>query len=526
MQMARFKSMLLLSLFCAFLSCKKQTELIDPEITVENVYVEFVKANQIDINYKLSHLGYLETGVSFYKKNNPKATTIVNAVRENDRLKLSMQDLEANTEYIFKVFYKQNNGEKTDTKEYAVKTLSKESTKFSLEIKSTDVKYDDDGNFTLDIVGENLNNMNLSELAIKVNLSSVSLSYPVQLSDNKYKITVKGNIRPVNVNYSIQALYQGKEILFQSIPFVFDGERYWLTYKQSNIRVTYVSVFNGELYYVSNKQIYNWNDLEQRWTSVANSPIETYQENVVGFEFDGQLFFPPVEKTIWSNPNDLTDNYQYPEGCSFEIGTASWSSYSFEEHRYSQPRRRIENNNYFVHNGELYLTYSLTDDQSFNPSAVVKTDNFIYHYNKSTKRFEAGAKLNTEIINYNFIAISDQLYLTGLVPVYDQGFKMSATFAVFKVDDHFNLHEIYRGGTIEQPLAFWPKKVVIYDQKILFAMSVDNFKLFDPADQKLYQVSLRNSISSIYISNLFNYKNKLHLNADQSIYEISINKER
>ena len=133
--MGKYSLFLFLFVTTAFYSCKKQTE-VKPEINVEQVVIELVKSNRIDINYKLSHLGYQETGVSYYKKSEPAKIIKVNAIRQNGILKLSLQNLEVNTEYVFNVFFKQDNIEKNNTKEYEVKTLTKESDNYELKIKN------------------------------------------------------------------------------------------------------------------------------------------------------------------------------------------------------------------------------------------------------------------------------------------------------------------------------------------------------------------------------------------------------
>lgn len=529
--MEKCKWIFFLTVLCSICSCKKGTEL-STNILVQDVYVEFVTSNQVDINYKLSQLGYEETGVVFYKKNNPSATTIVKAIRENNLLKLSLQKLEPNSEYVFKVFYKLNGEQKTDTKDYTVKTLSEELAKYALEIKSTGINYDDQGNFTLDIEGENLQNLNLSQLEIKVNLNPVTIDYPVLIAGTRYKITIKGTVRTVNSNYAVQGLYQGKEIFFQSVPFAFNGDRYWISFKETNLRGYFASVFENELYYFFDKQVSKWNDAAQRFTVIGNIPentINTINGSAVGTSFDGQLFFPPTERTYWPNQTDLSDAYKYPEAYSYNLGSAKWTTYSFKEQSFSRSSRTIRNNNYFIHKGELYMAYSLVDDQTANPGLLIKTDNFIYHYNKSTKQFETAANLETKILYFNFISLNNQMYLTGLVPVTDQGFNLSATFAIFKVEDNFSLKEIYRGGTVTQPLTFIPKSVVLYDQKILITSALDDFKLFDPTEQKLYQVYLKTNLPNMYMNGFFNYNNKLHINTDlgftsSKIYEVSIAK--
>jgi len=511
-------------IICAFWSCKK-TEPIDSEIIVENVYVEFIDSNLVNINYKLSRLGYQETGVSYYKKSNPAEVKVVNAIREDDKLKLSLQSLEPNTEYLFKVFYKQNNEQKIDGKEYAVKTLSTELAKYNLIIREAIIYCDENGYFSVDIEGENLANLNLSELDIWVDLNRVAVGNPVNLNDNRYKINIKGKVNTVNQKYAIQGLYQGREIFFQTAYFVFGGESYWLTYQPTSLPgINYPSVLNNEIYSFSDNRVFKWNDADQRLLTVGGFENGMVYLEGSGIQFNGQLFFPAAVKTHISD-DDPSVYYNYPEGYSYVPATDKWTAYSFKAHT-SVKNRYILNSNYFIHKNELYLVYSLADDAGGYPAVPKRADHFIYHYNKLTKQFEEKAKLDTEIINYRFISVNNQLYLLGLVPVFDQGFKVSATFAVFKVDDNFKANEVYRGGTVKNPLTFFPKNVVQYDQKILISVAVHDFKLFDPAEMELYQVSLKNEIDRVYLGSFFNYNNKLHFTADGHAYELSIVKGR
>ncbi len=517
--MGNFKWLVLGIIICAFWSCKKSGS-TDPEIIVENVYVEFIDSNLVDITYKLSHLGYQETGVSYYKKSNPTAVKLVNAIREDDKLKLSLQSLEPNTEYVFKVFYKQNEEQKTDNKEYSVKTLSTELAKYNLIIREENINCDAEGNFSVDIEGDNLANLNLSELDIKVNLNQVIVGYPVKLADNRYKINIKGKVNAINQNYAIQGYYQGREIFFQTANFVFGGESYWLTYQPTSLpRIVYPSIFNNEIYSFSEDHVLKWNDADHRFLTAGNFVRGMVYFGGAGIQFNGQLFYPPVGNSRLSENDPLVyDNY--PEGCSYTPATDKWTAYLFKAH--STVNRYVLNSNYFIHKNELYLAFSLADDAGGYPTVPKRADNFIYHYNKLTKQFEEKTKLDTEIINYHFISLNNQLYLLGLVPVFDQGFKVSATFAVFKVDDNFKSNEVYRGGTAKNPISFFPKNVIAHDQKILISVAIDDFKLFDPAEMKLYQVSLRNRIDRMYLGPFFNYNNKLLFTADAYAYELSI----
>lgn len=527
--MGRCKWLILLWMACLCWSCKKQ--IVEPEITVKNTYVQLVTSNQVDVNYELSNLGYQETGVSYYKQSDPAKVTTVKAIRQGNILSLSMQNLDTNTDYIFKIFFTQGGLQKTDVKEYTVKTLSSESLKFTMHINSTLINYDKDGNFTAEIEGENLNNLNLSQLEIKIDSSPLSFGYPILLSGSKYKIIVKGTVRPENVNYTFIASYQGKDIFFQSVPFAFDGERYWLSAKSTTLRGYYASIFNNELYYFFDEKVSKWNEAEQRLVQVGTIQSGTIIANTVGLQYDGQLFFAIGEKNYLPNPKDLSDTYCYPEVYSHAPGTDKWITYPFMNQLYKWQSRVLGNQNYFIHKGELYLSYSLTDNPLFFPGMEQKIDRYIYHYNKLKKQFETVKNLNTDIINYQFVSINDQMYVVGLVPVEDQGFKMSATLAVLKVSDNFTLEEIYRGGTVKEALSLIPKSVIAYDQKILIALSLNDFLIFEPSNKQLSPVYFRQSIPNMYFGGLFTFNNKLHLNADlmftsQKVYEISITKSR
>lgn len=525
--MERCSNLLLLCMVCVFFSCKKKTEMEDPAILVKSVYIEMIKSDRVDVKYQFSHLGYQETGVLYYKKSDPNKVSTIHAIRQAESLKLSLEHLEPNTEYAFKVFYKLKDVQQIDVKEYTVKTLSLELAKFALEIKNDSIIYDASGNFTADLIGENLNDLNLRELDVKLNGTTVDLDYPVQLASGKYKITIKGKSKPVNAISFVVGSYQGKEIFFQSVPFVSAGEKYWLSYKPTLLRCYYTSVFDNELYYF-NQQVLKWNVPDQRLMVLRKIPEASISGSAVGIQFDEQLFFPVTEKTDYGNINDSSDDVSYRQAYSYHPVSGEIYSYPLEDQSLSKSGRMIENNNCFIHKGELYLTFSLVDQLGSNPSIFPKSDSFIYRYNKATKTFEFKGKLDPKILNHHFVSIKDQLYLLGLVPVYDQGLQMSATLSIFEVSEQtFKPEEIYRGGTVAEPLTFRTKSAVVYDQKILIAAALDNFILFDPSNRELYPVLLKNNINNMYFGGFFSYNNKLHLNADlfftsQKIYEISI----
>lgn len=530
--MERYSCFFMVALIGVFLSCTKNKDLVDSEIRAQEVYIEWIQSNRIELNYKLSNLGYEETGVSYYKKSEPSKVNDIKAVRLDGVLKLSLENLEPNTSYVFNIFFTRNNVKKTDTKEYTFITLSSELAKFGLRVANSVINYDHEGKFSAELEGENLQNLNLSDLDIRVNTNTVRIAYPVLVANNRYKIVISGTVNAENGNYAITGTYQGKQILLQSVPFVFDGDRWWLSYKSTNLRGMTSSLFNGSLYYFFDSQVYKWNDSEQRLQSLGQLQSGTIMGNISGTQFDGQIFFPVGHKSYYPNPNDNSDFEYYPEAYAYVPATDKWNSFSFKTDVTWKGQLRIENNNYFIHRDNLYLTYSLVNGTSADPNSPYVNKNYIFLYSKETKIFSKKIELPAELINYQLISINNQLYLIGLTPIIDQGFKVSATLSVFKVsDEDFKLEEIYRGGTIHQPITLVVKGVIEYDKKILIAASLYDFYLFDPVEKTLLNVYLKNDINQMYFGGLFYYNNKLHLNADlgftsQRIYEISIAKSR
>ncbi|NEU09325.1 hypothetical protein GZH53_13455 [Flavihumibacter sp. R14] len=518
--MGRFRYFGFVGLICALLACKKNTGLENSTINVQNLYVKFVTASRVDITYELSHLGYTETGVMFFKKANPLETTQVRAVRGEGTLKLSLQGLESNTEYVFKVFYKQNDIPNFDVRDYTVKTLSGTLAKYALQVTDTLINFDENGNFTADLVGDNLNNLNLSKLDIRLNNIPLKLDYPVLLNGGKYKMVVKGTVNPANANYAFQGLYNGQEILLQSVPFRIAGEQYWLTYKPTNLRGYDAAVFNNHLYYFSGGQVLTWDDSEERLSVVGNGSMPGAIKGHAGIQFEDQIFFSASEAS--------SDDLVYPQAGSFLPGENTWNVFPLKNTVYSSGNQAITSSHLFIHKDELFLAFGIADN--FGISTPRPPVNYLYRYNKTTKQFKEVTKPDKPIESYRYISINNELYLLGLVPVYDQGFEMSSTFGVYRVNDQsFEPEEIYRGGSVHSPLSFSPKFAVEHDKKILIAASLHDFLIFDPSSGQLSPVYLKNGISNMYFGGLFTYNNTLHLNADlffneATIYEISINK--
>jgi hypothetical protein len=523
--MAKYRVLFLTVISFLLFSCKKDSSKSTSEISIKELYVTAVKAKEIKLNYTFSNLGYQETGVEFYKKSDPSVVTRVKAIREKDVLLVVLQDLLPETEYGFKVYFKQDNEYKTDTKEYSVKTLVAESAGYALEVKNPTVIYDEKGSFSLDIEGDKLNELVLSDLVITLNNIPLANDYPIRIADNKFKFIIKGAISPANANYTISGTYQGKRILSQTLFFTLAGGSYWIDFQPTNLYSFYPTVFDNELWVFRDTQVSKWIDAEVRLKNVSTVPANTFVTSAAGYQFEGQIFFPPTEKTFYNNPSDLTDSYKYPEGYSYSPATDSWSTFSFKAQSYAKTNRNIQSANYFVHKAELYLTYGVKDNALSYPGQKLKTDNYLFHFNKSSRQFEEAGKMTDELMNFHYVSVDDQLYLLGLVPAVDQGFKLGATFAVFKMSDSFVAEQIFLGGTTAEALELIAKSVVPYDHKILISAVNTDFRLFDPSLRKLYPVYLKSQMPQINTGLFLNYKGKLNLNADyQKIYEVSISK--
>lgn len=513
------------------ISCKKQ-QLVEPDIQVKSVYVEKISATSAQITFELSNLGYQKAGLSYYKKSDPASRADITAHRIDGKFKVLLQNLSESTDYQFNVNFVHLDQQKSDTHQYYLKTLSNSATAYNLSIAQTNVNYDEQGLFSLNIEGENLNELNLSKLELKVNGSQLEFGYPRLVSSNKYQLTATGKVNPFDASNAIIASYQGKEILFQLLDFTFASERYYMNYALTNLRPTsFPSLFGSELYYFQDNQVIRYNAEQQRMVTESTIPISTIQTGAMAKEFQGELYFTPVQKSVNVNPNDHSDFSNHPQAYSYSPSSRKWTGYPFPSQTYPLNTRMVRNAQYFTHKGELYLSYDLTDVQGAIPLAKINTENYLFRLNRSTRNFQQLTNFSKQIVAYHFVSIQDQLYLCGMVPVKDQGLDLSATYAVFKVDDQFNTTEIYRGGSISRPLTISPRQVISFDNKILIGISASDLLIFDPSSRQMEPVYIKKPFNHSYFTGFVSYNNKIHLFADigaasNKIYEISIYKGR
>jgi len=496
---------------------------------VKDLYIERITATEIVISYKLSNLGYQETGISFSRKNDTQQLRNVKAIRVDNVLRVTLQGLDADTEYILNVFHKQNGANIIDEKEYPVKTLSAALAKYDLNIADSSINLNEDGSFIAEIQGKNLRDLNLAYLSIRVNNKPVQLDYPVKISDDEYRIRIKGTVQPVNNTFVFEGSYYEKEILFLISPYLSNNKKYSLHYAPTNLMGRYVSVFDNKLYYFLDKKILRWDEIDERLHEVGDFGEDQKFTigNSMGIQFDGQIFFKAFEANIW-HTNDVADYSSYPEVRSWSPENGSWQVFPFKEEMYLPNTRAIAYSHLFIHKGELYLAYSLHD---IHQQGLPRIDDLVYHYDRSSKNFRKVQKIKNRLKDYRFVSLNGQLYLFGSVPIYDQGLEMASTLAAYKVNDsNFELEEIYRGGTIYEPVSFTIKDAIAYEQKILLGQSLTELMLFDPSNLQMSKVNT-GSVSHSVFGNFFIYNNKFHLNEDlnistQKIYEFSITENR
>lgn len=526
--MERFKFAFLLLVFLSLWSCKKDENKSSAKIAVQDVYITSVKTQRVDIVYKLSQLGYKETGVVYYPKDRSMEQQTVAAIREDEQLKLSLQNLEPNTEYGFRVYYKTNQGETKDEKEFVVKTLSATSLKFNLEINSTEVAIHN-SRFEIDIEGDHLNELNLSELKINVNFEPASFAYPVRIAGQRYKMTISGEAKSGFSGHLITASYREEDIFAHHISPISIGE-YTLTAREVNLPDGRYSVYKNTLYSFVDKQVLRWDATSHRLVTLRGFDEGYVWGNKPCFEFDNQLFFVPFQRTIAPDPKDPNKYEHYFDVVSYSPEANVFNDFALLEGTYDVEGLTAEFSQYFVHKSEMYLAFTLTNLSDQLIHKPIKRTNFIYKYNRSNKKFEYVNGLKTDILSYHFTSINNQMYLVGLVPLTDQGFKLSATFGAFKVSDTFELESIYTAGTLASPIKFPLNGITNVDDKILIAADIGVFKIFDPIKRVLNQVNVPMGLPGEYYNGLFTYNNMLHINIDagftsQTYYELTVSKE-
>lgn len=414
--MEKFKLAFLMVILIALCSCKKEEEPTGNKITAQDVYVTAVHAQRVGLTYKLSQLGYKETGVIYFPKDQPAEQHRVAAIRKDGQFLLSLQNLKPNTVYKFKVYYTTNEGEKLEAHEYTVTTLSLASLKFNLEVKNFEVSAND-GNFSIDLEGDYLNELNLSALQLFVNEKAVKIAYPVRLTGDRYQMNIKGQSALSVSGHLITATYMEQEILAHYIPVQSNSDRYILNAKAVNLPAGWYSVYKDNLYSFFEEKVLRWDPISHRMVTLRTFEEGFVWGNTPCFEFDNQMFFVPAPKARYLNPKDPSIFEKYLAVVSYSPEANNFDEYVLPNRMFEEADLSISSSQFFIHKSELYLALTLVDLSGQFANRPTPRTHFIYKYDRSQKKFNYISGLKTDILSQHFSSIDNQMYLVGLVHV-------------------------------------------------------------------------------------------------------------
>jgi len=525
---------LLLIFFTALVwSCKKDKSLENTDIKISEAYVAWIQSDQVDLSFRLSRLGYQETGVSYHQKNKPEQVFEVKAIRNDESLNLSLQNLLPATEYVYQFFFVEKGNKKKDEKVYTVTTLSARAAQFSLDVTAPQIYYDQDGHFNFEIEAENLQDMNLADLSITVNDHPVKMNYPQLVSGRRYKIKLEGSLYAGQYNYAnIKGTYKSVLILLKSLPLNFDGERYWISHEKTGMPPMIPTIFGNELYYFYENEVHKWNAAEERLDVVGKKDNVGLMDYTAGTEFDSKIFFPARFSYDFLDPKTYTGAYYFPVVSTYSPEHRLWSEVQFSQNMRWNDSRNPENNRYFIHKNKLYLSYLSILSAAAPPGHSQLRKLYLHEYNAVTKSFQDPIDLKLDIMDQYFFSVNNQMYLMGWVALEDQGFVVGTTLVVYKVSEtDFSLEKIFAGGTVNNPMDDLGRQFVQYGDGVLIYTINKNLYFFDLLKLQLSAVNFRNSGTEANIRGFFNYNNNLYgygfFNTDQQrVYKLSITKGR
>jgi len=100
------KYLCLLGLVFLMSACKTEKNEVFPRII--NEAITSVRDKEISMTYQISSLGYTKSGVRYYKKDNPSQGKSVEAVREGDMFRLTLNELDSESTYILVPYIEYN----------------------------------------------------------------------------------------------------------------------------------------------------------------------------------------------------------------------------------------------------------------------------------------------------------------------------------------------------------------------------------------------------------------------------------
>ncbi|QRY59721.1 hypothetical protein [Sphingobacterium siyangense] len=513
------KYLCLLGLVFLMSACKTEKNEVFPRII--NEAITSVRDKEISMTYQISSLGYTKSGVRYYKKDNPSQGKSVEAVREGDMFRLTLNELDSESTYILVPYIEYNGNTIESERKTEITTTAPFPEDFTLFWPNTEAEYDERGQFRTVVEGKNLNNINLRDIKFLFGMDTLHMNYPIATKNGTYQISLTGYYPYRDGNYMLRVIYKEKEIIGQAIDFIYKGNTLAIGLKKTNWRTNYPSICNDQIYYFWNNSVSHFDPETSRLQNIAHIPDTMGVIPPKSVSIGNRIFFLalPVSHILPSLEPDLFNGYEL--FCqAFDIEKREFSKYYFsrpqlkESHGYS-------NHSIFVHNNAVYQTYTLTVN-----SRGIK--NIVAKYNPTKDKFEEIATFDTNFSSECFVSVKGRLYALGISNVFDQGFNIGYTLTIYAVDANtFKLTELYRVGTTNQTYPYAPVGAINFNGDILLALDVNNFMMYNIVKNTLSPIYLSINGNHMYFGGMFTYKDKYYLNADinfleGSIYEMSI----
>ncbi|WP_333886162.1 hypothetical protein [Sphingobacterium siyangense] len=513
------KYLCLLGLVFLMSACKTEKNEVFPRII--NEAITSVRDKEISMTYQISSLGYTKSGVRYYKKDNPSQGKSVEAVREGDMFRLTLNELDSESTYILVPYIEYNGNTIESERKTEVTTTAPFPEDFTLFWPTPVATYDETGRFTTVVEGKNLHNINLRDLKFLYWKDTLHMDYPQATKNGTYQINLSGYYPYRDGNHMMRVLYKEKEIIGQAIDFVYTGKALSLKLKKTSLRTTYASICNNQIYYFGENSVSLFDPETSRLQNIAHIPDSIRFLPAKSVSLKNKIFFvsQPVSHILPSlEPDAFHGNELLCQ--AFDVEKREFSKYYFsrpqlkESHGYS-------NHSIFVHNNAVYQTYTLT----LNSRGI---KNIVAKYSPEKDKFEEIATFDINFTSDCFVSVKGRLYALGVSNVFDQGFNIGYTLTIYAVDANtFKLTELYRVGTTNQTYPYAPVGAINYGGDIVLALDVNNFMLYNVAKNTLNTVHLSSDVDHMYFGGMFIYKDKYYLNTDLnflegSIYEMSI----
>lgn len=501
--------------------CERDTAIITPE--VEELSVVSIRDTEVAVKYRLSKLGYAESGVTYSTKEEPNKQKRVKAIRQDDEFYLELNQLDPETTYSLQVYFVVDEQITLSSQMIEVTTTAPFPETFSIEWKETEVSYDEMGNYNTSFHGNNLNNINLKDLIISLDGQEAEVDYPQLQPDGKYSIKVSGTYLGYDGENTFSVTYKNEPIMYQAVKLAYSGSADILTIKKTNLPNQLASSALGRLYYFEENAVTRYDEEKLRFENVADIPFQAGVFAKRSLTVGSKIFL--ANQPVTHNPIESGDfNGKEMYSQMYDVETKRFSVYYYGLHNWPTAHDYVHGT-LFSHNGNVYQAYTLSDHVNGAPTMPSpKITNYIARYNQNNDEFEDLLTFTNTVLQYQFVSVNSQLYAIGQVDNIDQGLKIGSTLAVFKVNEqNFELTELTRIGNKNNTFHHAPADATAYHNDILIAITPGFYFLFDTEKNNLDKIITRESIGDLYFNGFLKHKEKFYINTGV-VYEISIGK--